>query len=191
VRSVVTAELHVIFGAGQVGTMLARQLLSSGNRVRIARRSAGVPQGAELVQGDAADPGFCARATAGASVVYHCFSPPYDAKVWAALLPRFMDNLIAAAARAGARLVVLDNLYMIGRPGGRPVTEDTPSRPVSQKGEIRARCADRLFEAHRRGAVRAVSGRASDYYGPGGVQTHLGERFWRPALAGQNRTAAD
>jgi len=62
-----------------------------------------VPQGAELVQGAAADPGFCARATTGASVVYHCFSPPYDAKVWAALLPRFMDNLIAAAARAGAR----------------------------------------------------------------------------------------
>jgi nucleoside-diphosphate-sugar epimerase len=184
-RPVATAEPHVVFGAGQVGAMLARQLLSSGTPVRIARRAAGAPQGAELMQGDAADPEFCIRAAAGASTVYHCMNPPYDSKVWAALLPRFMDNLIAAASRSGARLVVLDNLYMLGRPAGRPLTEDTPSNPVSRKGEIRAKCADRLFEAHRRGDIRAVSGRASDYYGPGGVQTHLGERFWRPALAGK------
>jgi nucleoside-diphosphate-sugar epimerase len=179
-----TTDLHVVFGAGQVGATLARRLLASGARVRIARRGAGVVASAELVQGDAADAGFCVRAAAGASAVYHCMNPPYDARIWATLLPRFTENLIAAAARAGARLVVLDNLYMLGRPGG-PMTEDTPSNPVSRKGEIRAKCAERLFEAHRRGDVRAVSGRASDYYGPGGVETHLGDRFWRPAVAGK------
>jgi hypothetical protein len=182
----VSGELHLLFGAGQVGSRLARLLLESGRRVRIAKRSsAGVPSGAEVACGDATDPGFCAEAARGARVVYHCMNPPYSTRVWAEVVPRLMDNLIAAAGRAGARLVVLDNLYLLGRPGGRPLDEDTPIRPCSAKGEIRARAAERLFEAHRRGDVEATTGRASDYYGPGGTLTHLGDQFWRPALAGK------
>jgi NAD dependent epimerase/dehydratase family len=121
----------------------------------------------------------------GATTVYHCMNPPYDARIWADLVPRWMDNLIAAAGLAGARLVVLDNVYMLGRPGGRPLDEDTPLNPCSRKGEIRARAAERLFEAHHRGDVLATAGRASDYYGPGGALTHVGDQFWRPALAGK------
>jgi nucleoside-diphosphate-sugar epimerase len=181
-----SAEVHVLFGAGQVGKPLARLLMGCGKRVRIAKRSpAGAPPGAEVIQGDAADPAFCIQAAQGAATVYHCMNPPYDARTWAELVPRYMDNLIAAAGRAGARLVVLDNVYMLGRPGGRPLDEDTPPNPCSRKGEIRARAAERLFEAHRRGDVRATTGRASDYYGPGGTLTHLGDQFWRPALAGK------
>jgi nucleoside-diphosphate-sugar epimerase len=80
---------------------------------------------------------------------------------------------------------VLDNVYMLGRPGNRPLDEDTPPNPCSRKGEIRACAAERLFEAHRRGDVLATAGRASDYYGPGGTLTHLGDQFWRPALRGK------
>ena len=36
-----------------------------------------------------------------------------------------------------------------------------------------------------RRARRAVSGRASDFYGPRGVSTHFGGAFWRPALEGK------
>ncbi len=67
----------------------------------------------------------------------------------------------------------------------QPLNEDTPLNPCSRKGEIRARAAQRLFEAHRRGDVLATSGRASDYYGPGGTLTHLGDHFWGPALSGK------
>lgn len=178
-------ELHVLFGAGQVGLRLAQRLLEARKRVRIAKRSsAGAPAGAEVIAGDAADPQFCAQAVAGAVAVYHCMNPPYDARLWAEFVPKWMENLVAAAGRAGARLVVLDNVYMLGRPGGRHLSEDTPPNPCSRKGEIRARTAERLFEAHRRGEVRATSGRASDFYGPGGTLTHVGDAFWRPALAG-------
>ncbi len=176
--------MHVVFGAGQVGTPLAAKLLEDGERVRVARRSRGeVAPGAELLTGDALDPAFCASACEGAAAVYHCMNPPYDATVWADVVPRVMDNLIAAAGRAGARLVVLDNLYMLGRTGGRPMNEDTPMNPCSRKGEIRARAAERLLDAHRKGAVVAVCGRASDYYGPRGTLTYLGDFFWRRALA--------
>ncbi len=183
----VVDQLHVIFGAGQVGSQLARRLLDSGRRVRVARRSdAPAPQGAEGVQGDAADAAFCARAAEGAAVVYHCLNPPYSARVWGDLLPRYMDNLVDAARRSGARLVVLDNVYLLGRPADGRLDDETPMRPRSKKGEIRARVAERLFDAHARGIVRAVSGRASDYYGPGGTLTHLGDVFWPRVVAGKS-----
>jgi hypothetical protein len=138
-----------------------------------------------MVLGDASDRTFCATAASGATTIYHCMNPPYRTPVWAELVPRYMDNLIAAAAHTHARLVVLDNLYMLGQPGGRPLSEDTPMNPSSRKGEIRARAAERLFEAHRRGDVVATEGRASDFYGPGGTQTGVGDFFWPRALSGK------
>ncbi|HET9358158.1 MAG TPA: NAD-dependent epimerase/dehydratase family protein [Vicinamibacterales bacterium] len=182
----VSADLHVVFGAGQVGFPLAARLRAAGKRVRIAKRSSGdLPAGCEVALGDAADPAFCDEAARGAAVVYHCMNPPYDARIWADLIPRYMGNLIDASARTGARLVVLDNVYMLGRPRGLPLNEDTPVNPTSRKGEIRARAAERLFDAHRKGDVVAAAGRASDFYGPRGTQTALGDFFWPRALAGK------
>ena len=178
--------MHVIFGAGQVGYLLAERLAAKGERVRVAKRSRSpLPEGVEILLGDAGDRDLCIDAARGASVVYHCMNPPYFAKMWAEMVPRYMENLIAAAAAARARLVVLDNLYMLGNPHGKPMNEDTPPNPCSRKGEVRARVAERLFQAHRAGDVRAVSGRASDFYGPrGAVGSHLGGFFWKPALKG-------
>jgi nucleoside-diphosphate-sugar epimerase len=179
-------ELHVIFGSGQVGSLLADRLVAAGKRVRVAKRSAAPPRpGREIVLGDAADQRFCITTATGATTIYHCMNPPYDARIWAQLLPRYMDNLIVAAGSTGARLVVLDNLYMLGRPGGKPLSEDTPLNPCSRKGEIRARATERLFDAHRQGTVAATSGRASDFYGPGGTLTGLGDFFWPRVLAGK------
>jgi nucleoside-diphosphate-sugar epimerase len=181
-----TEELHVVFGGGQVGRPLAQILLGRGKRVRIVKRSAGgLPEGVELAQGDAADLNFCVEAARGASTVYHCMNPPYYARVWAELVPRYMENLITAAGRGGARLVALDNVYMLGRPQGGPLDEDAPVRPCSRKGQIRARAAERMWRAHWRGEVRATTGRAADFYGPGGTLTHLGDQFWRPVIAGK------
>ena len=177
-------ELHVIFGGGQVGQPLARILSDRGLRVRIVKRSAGAPEGIELMRGDATDANFCREAARGASTVYHCMNPPYSARIWAEVVPKYATNLIAAAGNSGARLVVLESLYMLGRTGGRPMNEDTPMNPCSRKGEIRAREAESLFEAHRRGEVRVAVGRASDYYGPGATLSHVGDEFWKPVIAG-------
>lgn len=177
-------ELHVIFGGGQVGQPLARILLERGLRVRMARRSAGAPDGVELMRGDATDQNFCLEAARGASSIYHCMNPPYSAQVWADVVPKYIENLIAAAGNAGARLVVLESVYMLGRTGGRLMNEDTPMNPCSRKGEIRAREAERLFAAHHRGAVRATAGRASDFYGPNATLSHLGDQFWKPVIGG-------
>jgi nucleoside-diphosphate-sugar epimerase len=74
---------------------------------------------------------------------------------------------------------------MYGRPTG-PMGEDTPLEPCSRKGEIRARLATELMDAHARGDVLATSGRASDYVGPG---THASAvfrpRFFRRLVRGR------
>jgi nucleoside-diphosphate-sugar epimerase len=184
--SMTNPQLHVIFGAGQVGRPLAELLLAAGHRVRIVKRAPlRSPTGAEVLTGDAGDAAFCAAAARDAAVVYHCINPPYFADVWAEQVPRYLENLIAAAGPAGARLVVLDNLYALGRPSGRSLDEERPLNPCSRKGEVRARAIERLFSAQRRGDVRATAGWASDFYGPGGTQSHVGDQFWPGVMAGK------
>lgn len=179
-------ELHVIFGAGQVGVPLATILLASGNSVRMVKRSQdGIPPGVEFLLGDAMDATFCHLACTGATTVYHCMNPEYSTRAWTKMLQPIMDNLIAAAGDIGARLVVLDNVYMLGRTEGKPMNENTPTNPCSKKGEIRARVAERLLDAHRQGKVRAVTGRAADFYGPGGRLTFFGDYFWKPVMSGK------
>jgi nucleoside-diphosphate-sugar epimerase len=183
-------ELHVVFGAGQVGPFLAQRLLAGSKKVRLVRRSTAAVnlKGVQLHRADAGDAAAVADAVRGATAVYHCMNPAYSAAVWVADLPRIQANLVAACGKAGARLIVLDNLYALGKPAGKPLSEATPPTPCSRKGEIRARVHRELEDAVRRGDVRAVTGRASDFYGPGGVWTQFADRFFRPALAGKRVT---
>ena len=107
-----------MFGAGQVGSHLAESLLRSGAKVRVAKRSStGIPDGVEPALGDAIDPAFCKAAVADAQVVYHCMNPAYSTRVWEEVLPKYLENLIAAAGSVGARLVVLEGRYAIERAG--------------------------------------------------------------------------
>lgn len=179
--------VHVVFGAGQIGPLLAERLVAAGKKVLVVRKSAGaVPvEGAAVVRGDAMDAAFCAEAARGAEVVYHCMNTPYFARVWRETLPRLQENLVAAATRASARLVVLDNLYALGRTGGRPMNEDTPPNPCARKGAIRAELHEALQIAMRRGDVHVAVGRASDFYGPNAGNSMMGERLLRQLLAGK------
>ncbi len=105
-------SLHVVFGAGQVGARLAAELIAHGHTVRVVRRSAVPVPGAEVVAGDAQDPVFATRVTAGAAAIYHCMNPSaYTAAAWELEYPRLGAALIAAALANDARLVCLDNLY--------------------------------------------------------------------------------
>lgn len=176
-----TNELVVVLGAGQVGTRVAAQLRARGVKVRQVRRRGSAS--AEVRVGDLADPRFAAEVGQGASAIVHCAVPPYHQ--WGALLEPLNDGALHAAKTSGARLVVLDNLYGYGRVSG-PMTEATPLAPVSRKGELRARIAEKLLAAHRAGDARVSIARASDFYGPGVTMSGVfGERFFQRALAGK------
>ncbi|MGQ9367771.1 NAD-dependent epimerase/dehydratase family protein [Azospirillum sp. ST 5-10] len=160
------AERHVVLGASRgVGLALVAELAGRGLPVRaVSRSGAGSwPEGVERLAADVADPAAARRACAGAAVVYNCTNVPYPQ--WQEVLPRLFEGGLAGAESAGARLVVLDNLYMYGPPAG-PMTEETPRRPQGPKGRLRARLEQVLMEAHARGRAPVAIGRASDFYGP-------------------------
>lgn len=178
--------LHVVFGAGQIGAGLARRLHSRGLRVRVVRRGdRPVGDGIEVLAGDARDPEFAARACDGAQVVYHCTNPSrYTARVWARELPALGEAVLAAARLAGARLVVLDNLYAYG-PHDEPLAEDTPMTPAGKKGEIRRRWHERLRRAIHDDSARVVIGRAGDFFGPGAEGALVSEASVRGLVEGK------
>jgi nucleoside-diphosphate-sugar epimerase len=178
--------LHVVFGAGQVGRVLAVLLAERGVTVRVVsrRRSAGLPEGTAWRAADAADLDAASDAAKGAAVVYQCLNAPYAQ--WPERFPPLQRGVLAAAERAGALLVSLENLYGYGPTGGRPMTEDLALAATTVKGRTRAAMTGELLAAAAAGRVRVAIGRASDFFGPGVSQgSTLGERVFGNALSGR------
>lgn len=181
-----SAPQHVVFGAGAVGLATVEALVRRGETVRVVSRSgrAVVPDGVEVVAGDASDAEFTVAVSAGARVVYQVLNPPYTE--WTAQFPGLQAGVLTAAEANGARLVSMENVYMYGRPAGRPLTEDRAYDAHTKKGKLRGEMARELLDAHRAGRVEVAIGRASDYFGPrGGAQSNLGDRMMPAALAGK------
>jgi nucleoside-diphosphate-sugar epimerase/mannose-6-phosphate isomerase-like protein (cupin superfamily) len=176
--------MDVVFGFGQVGQALARELRSRGKSVRVVSRSGRGPvvDGVEHVKGDATSPPFCRAMCTGAEVVYLCLNAPYDR--WAEEFPPLQKAVLAGAEASSSKLVALENLYMYG-PHDGPLTESLPHAATETKGLTRATMSEALLTAHRTGRVRVAIGRASDFFGPGVLASQLGERAFAPLLAGK------
>jgi len=184
-------DLHVVFGTGAVGMSVMDELIRRGpRRVRMVSRSgrARVPDGVEVVGGDATDEAFTREASKGASVVYFALNPPYDK--WPELFPRLQAGVLEGAASAGAKLIAMENLYMYGPTEGRPLTEDLPHAPNTRKGRVRARMSEELIEAHQSGRVRVAIGRASDFFGPRVLVSAAGEQVFGRAVQGKSAQLA-
>jgi nucleoside-diphosphate-sugar epimerase len=183
-------ELHVVFGTGPVGMSVMDALVQRDKRVRIVNRSgrASVPEGVEVVGGDAADLTFTREASEGASVVYFALNPPYDK--WPELFPGLQAGVLEGAASAGAKLIAVENLYMYGATDGRPLTEDLPYAPNTRKGTVRAGMSNDLMEAHTGGRVQVAIGRASDFFGPRVLTSAAGEQVFGRALQGKSAQVA-
>ena len=176
-------SVHVVFGAtGAIGSAVVTELVRAGRDVRAVSRGGQAPDGAQGVAADVSDPAQTARAAAGASVIYHCASPPYTQ--WPELFPALTRSILDAAESSGAKLVFADNLYAYGPVDG-PLREDLPAVAHGRKGQIRVEMAAQLLAAHRNGRARVVIGRASDYYGPHGIGSTAGETVFGRILAGK------
>ena len=130
-------ELHIIFGTGPVGTAVMEELLQRGKQVRMINRSGNMenlPEGVDLVAGDATDFNFSRKAAEGARVIYNCLNPPYH--LWSQLFPKLQAGVVEAAASTGAKLVVMENLYMYGETHGKLITEDMPYAATTKKGKV-------------------------------------------------------
>jgi nucleoside-diphosphate-sugar epimerase len=171
------SELHVVLGGtGAVGKAVVAALQARNLPVRSVSRHEPTEKilGVEWVRADVRFLGEVREALKGGSHVYICVALPYSRKVWDIDWPLLMQNVIDAAQHEKAKVVFLDNIYMYGTdPLQNPITEEHPLVPVSKKGKIRKHVADLLMYAHSTQAVKAVIGRAADFYGPGATNSLL------------------
>ncbi|MBP9211870.1 MAG: NAD-dependent epimerase/dehydratase family protein [Bacteroidetes bacterium] len=179
------SELHVIFGTGPLGMAVMEAALIKGHRIRMVNRSgkANVPASVECVAADLLGNDSILHAVQGADCVYQCVNPPYDR--WPQLFPQMQRIILSAAASVGARVMIGENVYMYGDTKGEPMTEDSPYAAVTRKGSVRARMAEEAIRLHQEGKVRIVIGRGSDFFGPGVLQSSLGERLIGSAVKGK------
>lgn len=166
-------SLHVVVGAGPVGSATARLLAAQGQQVRLITRRGRGPQpgvgGAEVeirriecVAADAGDAEVLSRHTEGAVALYSCAGPAYHR--WPTEWPPLGAALVRTAEVSGAVLVTTANLYGYGEVDG-PMTEESPWRPNSVKGQVRAKLWTDALAAHEAGRIRTAEVRASDYLG--------------------------
>ena len=176
---------HVVLGAaGGTGSAVVHELAARGSSVRAVTRGgmADAPEGVEQVAADVGTTEGARRACEGAAVVYHCAQPGYTQ--WPELFPPMTQAVIDGAAAAGAKLVFADNLYAYGPPDG-PMTEETPQRARGKKGGTRIEMAAAVLGAHADGRLRCTIGRSSDYYGPRGTTSNVGENIMKPVVRGK------
>lgn len=176
-------QLHVVVGAGTIGTGVARRLAKQGHQVRLVTRSGTRVEHSlvEAIAADAADAGRMTAISNGAQAIYNCVNPPYHR--WAQDWPPIAAALLSAAERSGAVLITTSNLYGYGPVSG-PMTENLPLAATGTKGRVRARMWQDALAAHQAGRVRATEARGSDYL-VAGAQSQLGDRVVPRLLAGK------
>jgi nucleoside-diphosphate-sugar epimerase len=177
--------LHVIVGAGPVGSLTASMLAQSGQDVRIVTRRGNGPDDSriERVQADASNPDALRPLVAGAATLYDAASPPYHR--WASDWPPLAASLLSVAQSSLAVLVTVSNLYAYG-PTDHPMEERDVLAAKSVKGSVRARIWHDALAAHQEGRVRATELRSSDYFGPHVLLSELGERIIPKIVAGKD-----
>lgn len=179
--------LHVIVGAGPVGSATATLLADRGEQVRVITRRGTGPEraGVERVAADATDAERLSELTEGAAALYNCASPLYHQ--WFTDWPPLHRALLHAAERSGAVLASACNVYGYGPVDG-PITDSTPLAATQPKLKLRADMWRDMLAAHQAGKIRATEVRASDYIEANSIFSFLlakpllaGKRVWVPA----------
>ncbi len=177
-----TQKKFVVVGAGQIGSIIARRLAARGDSVVVVSRRPRVIAGVQHVARDVAIDDID-DVCAGADAVFVAVNVAYDHKLWAKSLPLLNRRSADAAARAGAKLVVLENLYVYGVGNAdRPLREDMALSPSSKKGAVRAQIAHELFT--RGDGLRVASVRPPDFYGPGLTSALLDDKAVKGVVDG-------
>lgn len=141
------AQTALVLGAsGGFGGQVAQALQAAGWQVNRYRR------GSDM-----------AAAARGADLIVNGLNPP-GYHNWAQLIPEITTSVLAAGKASGARLLVPGNVYPYGMEPA-PWGPDTPHRPVSRKGRIRAEMEARYREAAGYGQ-RTILLRGGDFLLP-------------------------
>ena len=168
-------EIHLVIGAGEVGSSLALQLASAGKSVVLVTRSGKGPAHKLInkVAADAASLQDLLAAAPSAVAIYNCANPPHYNK-WAIEWPPLANAFLAYATKTGAVLVTCSNLYGYG-PTSNKLSEDLPLNGTWTNSKVRTQMWLDAKKLNDEGAIRATEVRGSDYISPG-LQSRFGDR---------------
>lgn len=157
---------------GSIGRAFAIAMARRGYTIRALTRDPAaaarkLPAGLSIDwrTGDALDRAAVTAAAQGASWIFHGVNPPGYARWREDGLP-MLQNSVAAARLAGARLLFPGNVYLYGPDAGALVDEAAPRHPQTRKGLVRLEMETILEQEAAHGA-RALVLRAGDFFGPG------------------------
>ena len=176
-------EIHLVVGAGSVGSALAELLANDGKEVILATRSGSGPKHAniKLVTADASNVSSLLAVAPTAAAIYNCVNPPYHQ--WAKLWPPMAASFLTYAEKTGAVLVTCSNLYGYG-PVDVPMTESLPLNAPGVNGKVRANMWMEAKAMHDAGIIKATEVRGSDYVSASN-QSRVGARVIPKVLAGK------
>jgi len=179
----VSAPIALVTGAtGLVGSHIAERLLADGWTVRAlvrphAQSLASVVPGAEPVLGDVLDAASFTTAARGCDALFHTAAAIIAGGGWETYRRLNVDgtmNAIAAAERAGARLLHLSSVAVYGpetryRGDGAKTDESTPLRslpPRAYYARSKRESEQLVMDAHAAGRIWATAVRPDVIYGP-------------------------
>ena len=175
--------IHVVVGAGIVGSTLAELLANDGQEVIVITRSGSGPthKNIKKVAADVADLSKLLEIAPNAAAIYNCVNPPYHR--WAQEWPPIAESFLGYAEKTGAVLVTCSNLYGYG-PVDVPMTESLPLNAPGVNGKVRAQMWLDAKALHDAGRIKATEVRGSDYV-CAGEQSRVGSRVMPKILAGK------
>jgi nucleoside-diphosphate-sugar epimerase len=157
---------HIILGAGGVvSKFLTKELLLNNEKIKLAARSSKTIDGIQSEKVDLLNFKDVENIVEDFSIVYLVAGLTYDTKVWQVQWPKIMKNTAEACSAKNAKLIFFDNVYSYGKVDG-VMTENTPVKPCSKKGEVRAKLVEYLSSEIKCKNITALIARAADFYGP-------------------------
>ena len=165
-----TKTALIVGATGGIGGEVAGALAWHGWRVRALARDVEKAQrnapasGIDWIAGDAMNAADVADAATGVDLIVHAANPP-GYRDWDKLAMPMLENTIAAAREAGARILFPGTIYNFGPDAFPVLREGSPQRPLTRKGAIRVAMEQRL-EAAAESGVPVLIVRAGDFFGP-------------------------
>ncbi len=173
----------LVLGAGPVGRAIVDVLVTRGHHPIVVTRSGAELAGATARRADLNDPTAARAALADATIVFTTAQPEYHR--WVQDFAPLQASIVQAAIAADTPLIVVENMYGYG-PHDGPLTEDTPMRPTTRKGTVRAELWRALRAAAADDGLQMAVVRASDFVGHGIEGSAYGTRFFDPLRAGKS-----
>ncbi|MCX6269017.1 MAG: NAD-dependent epimerase/dehydratase family protein [Bacteroidetes bacterium] len=157
----------ILGSGGGIGLPLARELKNHTDNIRlVSRNPKKVNEGDELFPVDVNDLSRIDKAIEGSEVVYVTIGFEYNTKVWQHVWPPFLQEVIKACKKHGAKLVFFDNVYMYAKSAIPMMTESSPILPPSEKGKVRTKLQEMIMDEVEKKNIRALIARSADFYGP-------------------------